>query len=131
MGYDLIRDCGGFHLTIHGWGVLLETAKAFGWTAEGTFEAEYDDDCSLAAVLKTPYEYGYGFNDGQVVTTMDAVHLAAALEEALRQYEEVDARSGDVTSDAPAFYTDWQDEESRETLRESIAFFKRGQFEIW
>ena len=112
MGFDLARgttyDDGGDvvefgkrgpRFNIAGWEWLIETAKKHGWTP------------GPLTLRGEPYDGGYYFNDGQVVSAETAIAWADALERAYPYRGETGR---------------W-----RQLVADFIVFCRAGAFEIW
>lgn len=71
MGYDLTSLNGGeyFRFSIHSWKHVLALAEHGGWKPLGTQKLNYDD-----------WQGTYRSNDGQIVTSVDALGIANGIE---------------------------------------------------
>ena len=133
MGMDLVNEAGArFKVVTAGWGFYLNLAQAYGWEPAGTLPPD-----GYAGAEPWPGEYDW--NAGQSVTSEDAHALASALQQALEDPErplrerEVAAAvsaagralKGDVSIEIKV------DEDDSDFLREMIAFFREGSFQIW
>jgi len=135
MGVDLTSDSGDdFDFGYVGWSFVLELARRYGWKPQGT-EPPEDLDAS-------EWEGEYESSDGQRVTAEDARALAGALSAAIddpKLHETVlslDERDRkrvqkQVGPELAASYVGVKDfEEYRQSLKEFVAFCRKGAFRI-
>lgn len=147
MTIDLVGDCGTFSLDLPSWYFAIELAQDHGWAPAGT-----RPPCRRGQ-RRRRWDGNYVTNDGQEVLAPDARHWADALEEALADVPDHDARGhkpgasplpraiapllrdmpGDIGLPATGQRInamEWFSGGRKKALRAFIAFCRRGQFAI-
>ena len=139
MGYDLKSKNGGsFGFNIQGWQSVLFLAELYGWEPKGTVMTE--DNLTWAGLIDTAYiqehikswDGSYCSNDFQTVEEEDALNLAHALMNALKELPDeksyldnysIYTREGVVNS--------FSSLEGKKYLEEFIQFCRDGEFMIY
>ena len=139
MGYDLKSKNGGsFGFNIQGWQSVLFLAELYGWEPKGTVMTE--DNLTWAGLIDTAYiqehikswDGSYCSNDFQTVAEEDALNLAHALMNALKELPDekfyldnysIYTREGVVNS--------FSSLEGKNYLEEFIQFCRDGEFMIY
>lgn len=82
MSVDLVNENdSSFWTNNRAWYRILSLALMYGWKPAGTLRPpDWDDHPRLKDEI---WDGGYATNDGQIVTDVDALAMAAALEESL------------------------------------------------
>ena len=165
MGYDLYSrsdDATHFRWNIWGWGPILTLAETYGWEGCGTtIEPITEDDMREhdisqeeadkhnTAVLEWSGTY-FG-NDGQLVSSEDALAIAVALEQSLDDIPDFDIPAPgqkedgmvSVTNEAnakhraslnagsrPALTIEFSGKDNKTYIKKFIKFLRKGAFNI-
>jgi hypothetical protein len=143
-------DC---HFDLAGWYFALELGHWYGWEPEGTTPQE--EDVTEAGGYPEPFAWygGYVDNAGRRVSAADARAWADALESALDDIPDHDARAlkpqaypmpaavarllrdmpGDGLPDPGQFVNalEWFSGTRKQELRDFVAYCRRGGFAVW
>jgi hypothetical protein len=137
MSYELFNERGdSFNFNFTSWPYYLALAEEYGWQPAGT-----DAPDGRAG----DWSGTYCTNDGQWVSAVDAEAIANALQQAVdnhdparveRSCEMARMRTADVREAIQVatgcdFFGGRVDRYNTPFLREMIAFFRKGRFQIW
>ena len=136
MGMDLSGPAGDFWWDYFSWHKLLRVAERSGWRPVGTLLPSE----RMEEIPDGRWDGGYTSNDYQIVTAVDAEHLATALERALPDISDADmlapVRTEEggivIAPDGPEIDDlDWFcGPESKEHIRAFIRYCRAGAFSI-
>jgi hypothetical protein len=139
VSIDLVRGAEYESCTVFFWAELLKLARLYGWKPAGTLPAEAADPDEAAA-----WDGNYVLNGNQRVTDADACALADALERSLPDLPDAYAAGHKaiiegpedrptnvlVPVGAPISPIEAMSGPNKDALRDYIAFFRKGGFEI-